>query len=36
MPQTNNKEAYIHFVGVNPNYRKLGLAKKCAQLSLRM
>lgn len=26
--QTNNKEAYIHFVGVNPNYRKLGLAKK--------
>ncbi|MED3202405.1 GNAT family N-acetyltransferase [Bacillus toyonensis] len=26
--QTNNKEAYIHFVGVNPNYRKIGLAKK--------
>ncbi|PGZ95264.1 GNAT family N-acetyltransferase [Bacillus pseudomycoides] len=26
--QTNNKEAYIHFVGVNPNYRKLGLVKE--------
>ncbi|MGX5508491.1 GNAT family N-acetyltransferase [Bacillus toyonensis] len=34
--QTNNKEAYIHFVGVNPNYRKIGLAKKCTQLSLKM
>ena len=26
--QTNPQEAYIHFVGVNPTYRKQGLAKE--------
>ena len=30
--QTNPQEAYIHFVGVNPIYRKQGLANELYQL----
>ena len=30
--QTNRQEAYIHFVGVNPTYRKQGLAKELYEL----
>ncbi|MBG9734918.1 GNAT family N-acetyltransferase [Paenibacillus alvei] len=26
--QTNPNEAYIHFIGVHPNYRKSGIAKR--------
>lgn len=33
--QTNPKEAYIHFVGVNPEYRKLGHANRLYDLFIK-
>lgn len=33
--QTNSNEAYIHFVGVNPNYRKQGHANHLYDLFIK-
>jgi len=32
LSQTKRNEAYIHFIGVHPDYRKLGIARKLSEL----
>jgi ribosomal protein S18 acetylase RimI-like enzyme len=34
--QKNKKEAYVHFIGVNPKYRKQGLAKSLYQFFFKV